>query len=243
MRNVYKTVPTIGLLALMFAGVANAADMRRSLPAPPLLENAPLLVDEFSSGWYLRGDIGYRWNKVDDIVHDGSFPVVSSELGKSWLVGAGVGYKWEWLRADLTVDYGTKAKFSGDSVVQAHDFRAKIDSVTGLVNVYGDLGTWAGFTPYIGLGAGLARLQTAGFNVATFGGADSDTDSTGKWNFAWAYMAGISYRVTGNYHVDLGYRHVNMGDVTTGTDAFGNQLTFKKVSADEVRLGFRYVLD
>ena len=70
-----------------------------------------------------------------------------------------------------------------------------------------------------------------------------DADSTGKWNFAWAYMAGVSYRVTGNYIVDLGYRHVNMGDITTARDSVGNDLAFKKLSSDEIRLGFRYVLD
>jgi opacity protein-like surface antigen len=56
-------------------------------------------------------------------------------------------------------------------------------------------------------------------------------------------MAGVSYKVLGNSHIDVGYRHIEMGDVTTGTDVFGNQLAFKKVSADEVRVGFRYVLD
>ena len=55
-------------------------------------------------------------------------------------------------------------------------------------------------------------------------------------------MAGISYRFSANWHIDVGYRHVNMGDVTTGRIG-GNQLTFKEMSADEIRLGFRYVLD
>lgn len=246
MRSIWKTVPTIGVLALTF-GSANAADMGRNPPpspsAPPLLQSAPLLVDEFSSGWYLRGDVGYRFNNdVDEVTNTGAPPGIGEhELGKTWLVGAGVGYKWEWFRTDLTVDYGTKSKFTGDSGIQANDYTARVDSVTGLVNVYGDLGTWYGFTPYIGAGIGFAHLQAANFNVASSG--TSEADSTGSWNFAWAYMAGISYKVMGNYHVDLGYRHINMGDVTTGTDAFGNQLAFKKMSADEIRLGFRYVLD
>jgi opacity protein-like surface antigen len=244
----WKIVP-FGVLALVFGNAANAADPGRQPypsssmpPPPPLLQSAPLLVDEFGSGWYLRGDIGYRKNKADNVTNDGGSPgITDSDLDKSWLFGAGVGYKWEWFRTDLTVDYGTRSNFSGDSRIQNKDFTAKIDSVTGLVNVYGDLGTWFGLTPYIGLGAGIAHLQTANFHVASAGGPDAD--STGSWNFAWAYMAGISYKVIGNSHIDLGYRHVNMGDVSTGMDAFGNQLAFKKMSADELRLGFRYVLD
>lgn len=242
MRSIWKTVPTFGALALLFGNAANAADLGRGMEPPPLLQNAPLLVDEFASGWYLRGDVGYRWNNVDSVSNIDPPPGIrSGDLDKSWLVGAGVGYKWDWFRTDLTVDYGTRADFNGDSGIRVNDHTANIDTVTGLLNVYGDLGTWYGFTPYLGVGVGFAHLQAANFRVASAGG--NGGDSEGSWNFAWAYMAGISYRMMGNYHIDLGYRHVNMGDVKTGIDDFGNQLTFKKVSSDEVRLGFRYVLD
>jgi len=240
MRRICKTASTIGVFSLALCSAAHAADMPRMLP--PMVEAPPLLVDEFSSGWYLRGDIGYRWNKVDDVVSVGATPsVLNDNLGKSWVFGGGVGYKWEWFRTDLTADYGTKAKFTADSPLQSNDFRAKIASTTILANVYGDLGTWWGLTPYIGAGIGAAFLQASNFNVASSG-----TDEAGlndKWNFAWAYMAGVSYKVTGNFLMDFGYRHVNMGDVTTGIDVFGNQLNFKKVSADEFRVGFRYTLD
>jgi opacity protein-like surface antigen len=55
-------------------------------------------------------------------------------------------------------------------------------------------------------------------------------------------MAGISYKISQNYAVDLGYRHISFGEATTGVDFFGNQLTFKKLSADEIRLGLRWSL-
>ena len=136
MRSICKTASTIGVFALALCSAAHAADMPRMPPLPPMVETPPLLVDEFSSGWYLRGDIGYRWNKVDEIINVGVTPAVSNdELGKSWVIGGGVGYKWEWFRTDLTLDYGTRAKFSADSPLQSKDFTAKIDSFTGLVNV------------------------------------------------------------------------------------------------------------
>jgi opacity protein-like surface antigen len=238
-----KTVPTIGVLGLVFTSAVNAADVGGYAPSMPSpLQNAPLLVDEFSSGWYLRGDIGYRLNQVDDAVNVKSPPGVRDhDLSKTWMFGAGIGYKYEWFRTDFTLDYGAKTDFSGDSNVEKNDFTAKIDSVTGLVNVYGDLGTWAGFTPYIGVGIGFAHLQAANFGVAS-DGVPHDADSTGSWNLAWAYMAGVSYRLMGNMHIDAGYRHVNMGDVTTGRIA-GHKLIFKDMSADEIRVGVRYTLD
>src|SRR5688572_13996351 len=136
MCSIKKIVPPIGVLALMFSSAANAADMGRYAPSmPPLMQGAPLLVDEFSSGWYLRGDIGYRLNEVDNVVSVDPPPVVRDrdDLSKTWMFGAGVGYKLEWFRTDFTVDYGTKTDFSADSPVRTNDFTAKIDSVTGLV--------------------------------------------------------------------------------------------------------------
>ncbi len=179
MRSIWKTVPTFGAFALVFGNAANAADMGRYPPSePPLLQSAPpLLVDEFSSGWYLRGDVGYRWNDVDSVANVNPPPGVrGNDLDTSWLVGAGVGYKWEWFRTDFTLDYGTKSEFTADSNRRANDFTAKIDSVTGLVNVYGDLGTWYGFTPYVGVGVGFAHLQAADFRVASDGGAKRRLD-------------------------------------------------------------------
>ena len=241
----WKTVATFGAIALLFGSAAHAADVGRypsGAPLPPLLQSAPLLVDEFSSGWYLRGDVGYRMNDADNVSNSGAPPRLrNTDIDNSWLLGGGVGYKWEWFRTDITADYGTRTKFTGDSRAATGDFTAHIDTVTGLWNVYGDLGTWFGFTPYIGAGAGFARLKASDFNVASVGGTLSGSETS--YNFAWAYMAGVSYKVMGNFHVDLSYRHVEMGDAITNRDVGRDRLRFDKVSADEVRLGFRYTLD
>jgi opacity protein-like surface antigen len=242
MRSILKIVAA-GVFATLFGNAASAADIRQLPPpsmTPPLLESAPLLVDEFSSGWYLRGDIGYRFNEVDSVTNVGGPAAVRrEELDNSWVAGLGVGYKWGWVRADLTVDYGSRAGFTADSGTDRNDFTAKIDSITGLVNLYGDLGTWFGLTPYIGAGVGFASLHVTNFTGQ--GGGPTGQDSS--TNFAWAYMAGLNYQIAHNYSIDVGYRHVNMGDAITGRDGRDNQLMFKKLSADEIRVGFRYTLD
>ena len=243
MCSITKILTPIGVLALMISSVANAADAGRYSPSmPPLLESAPLLVDEFSSRWYLRGDIGYRLNRLDGATNLYPPPGVRDhDLDQTWMFGLGVGYQWEWFRADLTFDYGSKAKFSADSRIRTEDHTAGIESGTALVNVYGDLGTWYGLTPYIGAGLGFSHLRAANFHVDSERSTGVDTGSAHSWNFAWAYMAGVSYKI-GNSHIDVGYRHINMGDVLT-VKASDNQLAFKKMSADEIRVGFRYPLD
>ena len=243
MGSFLKFFATAGVLGLTL-GAAQAADLPRRYPPlpPPMVQTPPLLVDEFASGWYLRGDVGYRFNKVDSVTNAGARAIISDNLSESWMGGVGAGYKFQWFRTDLTADYGTRAKYTGDTTSMPGDFTAKIDSFTAMANIYGDLGTWWGLTPYIGAGFGTTRLSTSDFSQH-FLPAVAAVDTTNKWNFAWAYMAGISYRISGNYNIDLGYRHIDMGDVTTGRDSSGNRLTFKKMSADEVRLGVRYLID
>ena len=47
---------------LVVASGARAADYPP--PLPPIVQKAPMVVEEFVSGWYLRGDLGYRLNSV-----------------------------------------------------------------------------------------------------------------------------------------------------------------------------------
>jgi hypothetical protein len=41
--------------------------------------------------------------------------------------------------------------------------------------------------------------------------------------------------------VDIGYRHIQLGDAIGGPSA--NTLTIKNISADEIRVGLRWLLD
>src|SRR5690242_6582287 len=100
-HNIWTTLPAIAALAV-FGSAAKAADLGAG-GAAPLLQNAPLLVDEFGSNWYLRGDIGYRFSNDFDTVRNVDPPpsVRNPELGNNtWVFGAGIGYKMDWFRTD-----------------------------------------------------------------------------------------------------------------------------------------------
>ena len=58
-----KIFAIAGLAVIAPLGAARAADVPMSLP--PLVQKAPVFVEEYQSGWYLRGDIGYRMNDLD----------------------------------------------------------------------------------------------------------------------------------------------------------------------------------
>ena len=137
-----------------------------------------------------------------------------------------------------------------------------------LVNGYVDLGTWHGITPFVGAGVGWAyhmlrngdtnTINAYGnyVNAATgmpssggpaagiSGGTLRDKD---KGNLAWALHAGLAYDVTPNVKLEVGYRYLNMGSVTTGiidcfcaTSVSGTKV--KDLEAHEVKIGMRWAL-
>jgi opacity protein-like surface antigen len=231
-----------------FVASAHAADPARSWPRsqpqpqPQEEPEAPTQYRQLMSGWYLRGDIAYRWNSGGTPTSN----VTSEKYTTSYDATFGFGYKYQWFRADLTFDYAGPARVTANTTAATPQpqFTAKIGSQTVLANGYIDFGTWAGFTPYVGAGVGIARLRSVNF-VDT---ADSpSTISTGPGfhqNFAWAAMAGVAYQVTQSWLIDVGYRHLELGNVP-GSNAAGalNAVTFKSQSSNEARIGFRYLFD
>ena len=91
-----------------------------------------------------------------------------------------------------------------------------LGTVLFMANGYVDLGTWYGVTPFVGGGIGAAfhnftNLADYGIGVAGIGAA-RDTNIT---NFSWAVMADVAFNVTPNFKVELGYRYLDMGRITS----------------------------
>lgn len=115
-------------------------------------------------------------------------------------------------------------------------YTGHLSSIVAMANAYVDLGSWNGLTPFIGAGVGVSHnmlrgLNDNGFNYVTLtdggagaGGASQTTGSPtgGFWSnrsnttFAWALMAGLSYNVTSNAKLELGYRYMNLGSFKSG---------------------------
>lgn len=140
-------------------------------------------------------------------------------------------------------------------------FQSRATATTVLANAYLDLGNWGGFTPYIGAGVGVdalfqkSQVQWYEQNLVAYAGTTWTDPFTGgtymaNWDrsashsylrFAYALMGGVSYDVTDHWAIDLGYRYLNLGSLS-GKDAFGNAST-RKLEIQQVRLGFRYMID
>jgi opacity protein-like surface antigen len=139
---------------------AIAADMPKGYPPEPLPLPRVRSFD-FNSGWYVRGDIGYGWGRLNDVQSTAGFPApATNSLGGAMTGGLGVGIKRDWIRTDLTADYLSDMKYQG-TIAAPNDVTAKMSAWSVLLNGYLDLGSWYRISPYIGAGVGAAQVRVS----------------------------------------------------------------------------------
>ena len=255
---------------------------------PPIVVDQPVeeVPVEVGSGWYLRGDIGYNFSldprgDFDFRDFDTTSGTYSSDifdtasLGEGVTWGAGFGYNFtDMIRADFTVD-GFRADFDGTTssagpcvggaafvgtTCRSED-NADAAALSFMVNGYVDLGTYVGFTPYVGGGLGYTYIDwgtLSGNNFCVDGAgacppgsaitATTENDGEQSWRFTYAAMAGIAYDVSQNLKIDLGYRYRRIEGgpmfafdaLSAGAGASGTAGNDPGFSSHEVRLGLRY---
>lgn len=153
------------------------------------------------------------------------------------MVDAGAGYRFNaWFRMDGTLEYRSGDRLKAHSTLTdpasptfgslqySDSTRADLSSFVALVNGYADFGAYWGVTPFAGAGAGLADNRVSGFTADGLGSsssrgalASSGAFANGsKTNFAWALMAGLDIDLAPGLTLEIGYRYLNMGSITTG---------------------------
>jgi opacity protein-like surface antigen len=271
MRSV-KFIMAAGAASLISSTAVFAADM--AIAPPPAQMYAPPPVEDFG-GWYLRGDVGMT-NTKGNLRAPGytdastvSYQQVNHEFTSGTSYGVGVGYQFNsWFRADVTGEYRSKVNFSGSdfTVIRGLNgvpgnsplgdtYNGGYSSWVAMVNGYVDLGTWWCVTPFIGAGIGGAYNKTSGLtDIATFPANNFSTslyaaNGSEKWNLAWAIHAGLAYKVSNNFTVELAYRYLDMGDGVTGdlrtfdgVNNINNPMTFKNITSHDLKLGVRWDL-
>ena len=130
-----------------------------------------------------------------------------------------------------------------------------------MANAYVDLGTYVGLTPYLGGGLGISynkytkatgavNCTNVPVNSSGTGGFVCDNslanagtvDSEAKFNLAYSIGAGVSYQVTKNVSVDLGYEYFSVpGGKYVAYDG-GAFNIHKGINYQSVKLGLRYDL-
>ena len=275
-RGVMIRFDALALAAMMasgLAGTAFAADL------PPEIKMPEVSVKD-ARGWYARADLGYAINASHSDTSFRSYDSASGDYSSSrfdsdrfsgdFSGGLGVGYQFnDLLRADLTGDYfsgdlngrtSSASSCSGGSAGTgcSTKIHSSFKAASLMANGYVDLGTLAGFTPYVGAGLGATRVSWSSANA--IGSCVDGTSSCGgstsvstrypgdsDWRFTYALMAGVAYEVAPNVKLDLGYRfsHVAGGDMLgysaadSAAGAGGTMGRDGALSRHEIRVGLR----
>lgn len=258
-----KTALCAALLCATSLTSAIAADMDK-LPIiyPPVI-NQPVVyhdkVHAVSSGWYLRGDIGYgafSLRGVDYAVSGGTSYFTDYELKSSFTAGAGIGYqinnRW---RTDLTLDYLHKSEFEGKTVgscvVSTACTSTDLTSFSAwnlMANSYVDLFTYGRVSGYVGAGLGLAYIDWSNLENTACETADpTNCDGTivhsgaEGWRAAAALMAGATVKINCAWAADVNYRYLYIGGGNMfGFASYTGPGTHKSIHSHTARAGLRY---
>lgn len=239
--------------AILFpASAAMASDYEPPIIMDQIEEVVPV---EIGSGWYLRGDVGYTFSsRFRNYENSFGFPGIGTltygEDNTAFFGGAGFGYHFtDYLRGDLTLNYLRREEAWGNFISDSDPTigaSGRIDTRMGygLATAYVDLGTIAGFTPYVGAGIGTVYSRPkakAGFLLPdgrAFGVADTRKDS---FSFAYSLNAGAAYQLTENLSLDVGYQYLN----APNADYFSVDKPFmydRGFDMHQIKVGLRYDL-
>ena len=150
-------------------------------------------------------------------------------------IALGAKYNAFRVETEYNQDRGIR-KFPKEGGMLGDRDKINIKTQSLLVNAYYDFNLCSRFTPYVGFGAGIAKL-----NVRDHGESEVNAKSNPS-NFAWQVGAGVSYAATDSIDVDLGYRYVDTGAAYILKEVDGGASRKNKIntSRHELYAGIRY---
>ena len=125
---------------------------------------------------------------------------------------------------EIEIDYWGNGSMNGDG---------DITSTSLLVNGYFDMENNTGFTPYVGLGLGIANIA---FNNVSALGIDLIDDDTTKT--AAQLALGFSYDVTDKVVIDFSYRYFFTDDIRVKNE-FNNEVHGESYDSHNAVVGLR----
>jgi len=253
------SVSALAMVAAFSASAARAADYSQPLPPPQqqpvYIQQQPQVIEEFASGWYLRGDVGigmsssYKLDYLPAPANVGNgFVLEHNSRGDQFFIGGGIGYEWNnWLRFDFTGEYRAKSRvyaFGSYPPSGLDTYEGNLKSWVFLTNAYVDLGTWNCFTPFVGAGIGATRNSLTDFTDINPNGGRGFGRNPSEWHLAWALHAGVAYTVTKNLKIELAYRYLNLGSITDTIDCVGgcspDSYKFSNLYSNDIKIGLRW---
>ena len=229
-----KKIILTSLAAMLVASGANAAEIR------PYVSQKISYGDAEVYNLHLKGDAteAHGTNEHDWTV--GSRTAVGAVYANEAIKGA--------IRAELEFGFNAKSNFDiTNKDVPTEKFNGEMSIFAYGLNFYYDFNAGKGIKPYLGAGTGFATVDYK-LSHALPGGTGEISGEGKDTAYMWNVFAGVSYALTANLDLDLGYRYTRYGDFAadltvsgTGTAADGDQfLATATLASHKITVGARY---
>ena len=175
--------------------------------------------------------LGYSW----DSVHDTCTPGQNAQINKLDLLFNGYVDLGTWVGATPYLGAGV-----GTSIMQSSTSLNYYKTSDGIYAA--DL-TPNGTYPHIWvdnvIGLPITPQPTVGFDKQNWSRNVSHT----TYNLAWALMGGVAIDVTNHAKLDVSYRYLDSGSYTSLASPVTGAVVRTKMTSQQVRVGFRYMID
>jgi len=182
-----------------------------------------------SPGNYVGVGAGVSLHRDADITGTGINTTVDTDAG--WAGQLSVGHVYDnGMRAELEAAY---RRAGVGSLGGAANPGGNINALSGMVNGFYDFSTDSALTPYLGIGAGLARIGYDGVTpVGTTRVDDNDTV------FAYQGIAGVAYDLGDGLDLTADFRHFRTA--TPGFRTDGGTAVDSQFGENRIMVGLRW---
>ena len=182
---------------------------------------------------------------VDDVSQTGFGGTLQVRNDSDLVAGAAFvgGYRWNSLPMRTEVEVAVRFRFDFDTRDQSTPqvgYENNFATVSTLFNILYEYRNSSSFTPYVGGSLGWAQHRSnTDRDVLVSGGSSTDLDEEVN-NFAWGGMLGVTWGFANSWELDLGYRYIDMGEVSSGAFPTGETITADDYTSHDILLGIHY---
>lgn len=178
---------------------------------------------------------GNFWGNKKKFNPKGANIAVGAKVGQNLRFEAEYNYREKTDKTETYVDNDGMVVFEGKE-------KMELSAQSYMLNGYYDFHNSSKFTPYVGVGFGMAKIEydyTDNYDVYNAGtgaylGSDRDSYYASKTKFAYNISAGASYDINDHLALDLGLRYIDYGSFSdSDVDKY-------KTKSKEVSFGVRY---
>ena len=150
-----------------------------------------------------------------------------------------------WLRAEVELGYVNMGleKMYLKKQEQDVDLEGSDTHLRGMINVFLDWRNSTGLTPFIGLGAGMARANLDMKWELPNQGSTAETESS-DYTFTWQAIAGAGWLMNSSWEIELMYRYYVSNDRTHDNHDIATypEVEVEGTKAGFVQVGIRYLI-